>query len=412
MSEMKILYVDCQVLALNPTNTLQPALIAAAGKTTFYGPGSVLAGDLQGGILRFMEKKGPFDVVVIGPNVPALSKDEAEMKSVTGYLQRYAGMAPPESAVRDFYVDLWRSLPDLPCRFKFLSLLNFDYYATTQTQIQRLDALDLHVIAPNADFVLRLEDLPDWVRTEKHFKRKAERLSNAWYDFVSRRPERIVTAVHFVGDTEFSFRGLSERRLNISVPGVEYVLRDRAIKALAAAGIKPNRKFAFRLFLLLNKLGFGVFRNYVPLKLFNLLFVQDLMESRFVYTARGGFGIPIRKFFEIPAAGATMICSPPLGFRALGFVDGVHYVEAAPEDLPAVLRELEAQPDRAQDIASNGRQLVFERHSLQARARQISSCFEAICGGHYRGSAWVDGEFVVRSSRDEMVRDEAALTRA
>jgi hypothetical protein len=77
-----------------------------------------------------------------------------------------------------------------------------------------------------------------------------------------------------------------------------------------------------------------------------------------------------------------------------------------------VLRQLEADPDRAQDIAMNGRQLVFERHSLQARARQICSCFEAVCGGHYRGSAWVDGDFVVSSSRDDMVRGKGALTRA
>jgi hypothetical protein len=96
----------------------------------------------------------------------------------------------------------------------------------------------------------------------------------------------------------------------------------------------------------------------------------------------------------------------------LGFVDGVHYVEADPEDLPGVLRRFESDPDRAQEIAANGRQLVFERHSLQARARQIAACFAAICDGDYRGSAWVDGEFVVKSGRDEMMHEKVVLKRA
>ena len=139
-----------------------------------------------------------------------------------------------------------------------------------------------------------------------------------------------------------------------------------------------------------------MFRTLVFLKLFNVTFFSNLIDARFVYTARGGFGIAVRKFFEIPAAGAVMICAPPLGFRQLGFQDGLHYVHSEPEHLPGILRALEADPDRSQSIARNGQRLVLARHSLHARSEQFAACLSALVQGAYLGSSWVNGEYEVR----------------
>ncbi len=75
--------------------------------------------------------------------------------------------------------------------------------------------------------------------------------------------------------------------------------------------------------------------------------------------ARGGFGLPIRKFFEIPATGAMMICTPPYSFRELGFRDDDNCIIAEPEALPSIVEELLAQPAKVADIARRGQDSCF-----------------------------------------------------
>ena len=108
--------------------------------------------------------------------------------------------------------------------------------------------------------------------------------------------------------------------------------------------------------------------------------------------------MPIRKFFEIPAAGTVLLAAPCEGFGRIGFVDGVNCVVATPDRLAEAIRDLGRDPERAQRIAAAGRRLIYDQHSLSARARQIRACFELILTGSYAGAEWVDGRFLVRTS--------------
>jgi hypothetical protein len=58
------------------------------------------------------------------------------------------------------------------------------------------------------------------------------------------------------------------------------------------------------------------------------------------------------------------------------------------------------EPERAQAIASAGRKLVLERHSLAARTGQLAQCLDAIEAGAFGGSAWKQGEFQVLAKQD------------
>ena len=391
---MKILYTDAYLHSLNPTNTLMSNLVAAAvDDIRFYGPGFVSDSALASGLLRFIDQTGPYDALVLGPNVPLFARTPSDVLAAGNYARRYTALSSPTQELVKYYDDVLAAIPLAAVPLRFACLVTLDCYGLTQSHIDRIEQFDLHVIAPNSAFSTRLESLPEWAKQEAHFVRKKHLLSNAWADFVTQNPERVLTALHFVGDSEFSFRGLAERSAHISIPGVEYVLRKQAVAALKTAGIKYSTKNFFNAFRLANRLGLPVFSRYTPLKLFNILFFKDLMDTRCVYTARGGYGTPIRKFFEIPAAGALMICSPPIGFSSLGFKDGEHYIRAEPDELPRVLKELEADPSRAQAIASAGRRLVFEKHALRARAAQLRSCFDAVRQGHYKGATWNDGIF-------------------
>jgi hypothetical protein len=122
-----------------------------------------------------------------------------------------------------------------------------------------------------------------------------------------------------------------------------------------------------------------------------------LKTSRYVFTAPGGFGLPIRKFFEIPAAGALFLCRPCTGYQELGYVSGVHYLSAEPNDLPGLLQEL-VRTGAGHDVATSGRKVTANNHSLQARAQQIQLCLEALTRGIYRGARWRDGEFIVSTA--------------
>ena len=153
-------------------------------------------------------------------------------------------------------------------------------------------------------------------------------------------------------------------------------------------------KWYFHMFLALNRLGVPVYGRPSGLRLYNYCFQRTLMTSRYVYTAPGGFGLPVRKFFEIPAAGPLFLCRPCTGYRELGYVDSVHYLSVEPNDLPGLLQEL-TRTGAGHDVAIAGRKVTATIHSLQARARQISVCLEALAKGTYRGARWHEGEFVV-----------------
>jgi len=172
------------------------------------------------------------------------------------------------------------------------------------------------------------------------------------------------------------------------------VLRKDAVRRLAGTRLRSASKAYFHLYRLANRLGLPVFSHPLALRLYNLFFQRTLADTRCVYTARGGFGMPIRKFFEIPAAGALLICNPCNGYIDLGFEAGRHYVKAEPDTLLDVLSEWLPSP-RAQEVASAGQQLIIARHSMAARGEQIERCLRAMVAGSYRGARWCQGEFLV-----------------
>lgn len=392
---MKILYVDANVWHLNPTANLLPLLFRERfAQTSCYGPGFSSHQELAGGLLRYVNETGPYDALVVGSNTPIMGDGAGVVEGAVAYLQRYTAHHLSADHLTVFFQDVRQSLAGLDVPVKLVSALNFDYYATSQRQVDVLLERGLSVLGPNDQFVLPLASLPDFAKREKHYVRKADRFSDVWYDFLCRHPERVVTAVHFVGQQEFFHDSLDARRSDVAVPGVEYLLRKDALKQIAGTRFRQASKAYFHAYRLGNRLGLPVFSNQVLLRLYNLMFQRTLADTRCVYTARGGFGIPIRKFFEIPAAGALLMCSPCNGYEDLGFEPGRHYVAVEPEALPDALMHWLKHPG-AQDIARAGQALTLARHSLFARGAQVEQCLRAMGAGRFGGARWVRGEYVV-----------------
>ena len=393
----RALYVDIDLIHLNPTATYFPQLIeAAVPDVSFYGPGFSSPDLLAKGLLSWIRETGPYEVIFIGPNSPILVEnlDDEVIRSTLAYMRDYTAHGHQDSQIVAFFKDLFAVLPELDIKHRIATSLNFDYYGATDVQVQRLQDWNLTLIGPNEQFVRPLAELPDFVTQEKHFQRKKARLSDCWFDFLHAHPERVITALHYVLPSEFSHTPIHLRRPVVAVPGVEYHLRKEANVALRRAGIRIASKWYFHLFRAANRLGVPVYGHPLGLHMYNHCFQRTLKTSRYVYTARGGFGLPIRKFFEIPAAGALMLCSPCTGYQELGFTDGVHYHSVEPDALPGVLQEL-SRTGAGHDVAVAGRKVAATNHSLQARAQQIALCLQALTNGTYRGARWRQGQFFI-----------------
>ncbi len=398
---MKILFIDCYHHYLNPTSGLVPALfVAAAADVRFYGPGYSSEDELKAGLRAFVDRTGPYDGLVLGMQVPLFAWDEDRLQRNALHLQNYNVFSSPVSVLIPFFKDVLANVGRLAIPHRFISLLNFDYYVSTTRHTAVFEELEAFVITPGVQFAPASDDLPNWAWQERHFVRKKSMISSAWVDFLRRRPERVLSLPHFLADSEFSFRGLAERRHVVSIPGIEYVMRKKGREALRARGLLPSKKPVFNLLRVADRLGLRPYSKYLFLKIYHAAYQGNLIDTRFAYTAREGYGIPVRKFFEIPAAGAVMLCLPPIGFGELGFRDGEHYVEVTPDSVPDVLDELVRAPERAQAIAAAGRKLVFERHSLAARTGQLRRCLAAIGAGAFAGSAWKQGAFEVLIRQD------------
>lgn len=392
----RALYVDVDLIHLNPTATYYPQLIeTAVPNVSFYGPGFSSPEILAKGLLEWVRQTGPYEFIFIGPNTPVLIENfDDVVDGILAYMRRSTVHQHADADVVAFFKDVLAVLPEVDIEHRVASSLNFDFYAATDAQVQRLQDLKLTLIGPNDQFVRPMAELPEYVKKEEYYQRKKDRLSDCWFDFLHAHPERVITALHYVVPSEFSYEPIASRRPVVAVPGVEYHLRKEANAALRRSGIRAASKWYFHTFRVINRLGMPVYSHPLGMYLYNHCFQRTLKTSRYVYTARGGYGLPLRKFFEIPAAGALMLCSPCIGYEDLGFVNGVHYHAVEPNDLPSVLREL-AKTEAGHEVAVAGRKNAAINHSLQARAQQISLCLKALTDGRYRGARWQQGEFVV-----------------
>lgn len=82
--------------------------------------------------------------------------------------------------------------------------------------------------------------------------------------------------------------------------------------------------------------------------------------------------------------------------KDMGFIDGENYIECNYENIIEKLDFLENNPQKAYLIAKKGQDLVWNRHSLDARAEQLKKCFNSILNNNFKGTYWKDGEFYVK----------------
>ncbi len=226
----------------------------------------------------------------------------------------------------------------------------------------------------------------------------ANRANDVWADFLESDGTKVSSMHHIIGDDEFCSVPLADRPVRWSVMGATYRAREVAIAHLRTGGLDPTVTSPVRKMLAgLKKLRLLRGESSWSLDLVQRSFSQSLQNSRYSYTCGSGLEMPIRKFFEIPAAGAVLVCRPFRGAADLGFRAGENFVECEPQDILDAHRFLEQDPERAQAIADAGRRMVMEKHSVVARAAQLRLALDALVGGKGVGR-WRDGAYAIQGA--------------
>jgi hypothetical protein len=388
---MRLLYVDINAQFHNPTRVLVPLLLAQAGSLTCFGPGYVCSATLSKGLEAFLEETGPYDAILTNSHVIFADISAAPL-GPEQFRKWYTFAFPGQDVLM---------LPEFARVIERLTLprvgifLESDYYNWTAKEIERLDRrLDV-VIGFGAQFMTFRQNLPNLEK--ESFAKFA---NDVWAGYAAENTGKIANQLHFVSDADFCFAPLNLRLHAWSIMGANYharrtarhVLSSHGIDALSETPIRKVSGLAKKVRLLNRELCSLV--NYL-----NRDFRRKLASSRYSYTCGSGLRMPIRKFFEIPAAGAVLACQPFTGFSEAGFRDGVNAVVCDPKDIVDVHRMLVGDPDRAQRIASAGRQLVASQHSIGARAGQFQKILDAAISRTFAGAHWRDGQFEVRHTK-------------
>lgn len=385
---IRLLYVDANASFINPTRNLLPVALMAAADVTFFGPGHVSSDVLARGLSAFVDARGPFDVVA--SNTLVLFSD---MKDPAAYAETVKRAYAYEGEPDDLHY-----LPVLAKQFASLDipriaiLLENDFYNWTTRERDLVESRADVFIGFGEELSPHLADMP-YVKMERF----ASQATDIWADFAHRHKSRIASLPHFVSESEFNITPLSARPHLWSIMGVQYHARGVARDALRAISVEPIMDSRFRRVLsLLRKLRLLRGEKRIVQRFLNQDFGDRIAATRFSYTCGSGLMMPIRKFFEIPAAGAVLVCRPFHGFSALGFEDGVNCIVSEPERIADVHQRLTYEPEFAQRVASAGQKLVLERHALSARARDLGEILRAIAAKRFAGSEWVGGHHRLR----------------
>lgn len=391
----KILFIGINQRYINATNALLPAMMQRFYDVHFYGPGYVGQSLLDQGIDRYVETLGDIDFIVV--TVQCVTK--MDIARLTRYLTRYTTVFNDGRLRPEFL----REVEDFCKRHRqrvICAMSEMDPHVTPQAMLDSVYEHAAYFMAWGDGFLNAGGDA-EWVGKEEYIQRKLKKgfqlgLLDA---FARQHADKFINLGHFVGDNEFYWGSLSARRYDVAVPGSRYARRREIMDGLKKFKDLHIASAAYQYpFKAADRLGLRPFANFYVVHLYNLAFQKLMSGSKCCITDGGANNYPVRKFFEIPAAGAVMICWPAVGMELLGFEDGNNCIFIrGDQDIVDKVRSIAREPERFGHIAAAGRELVLRQHSVAARAAQFREAAEAICAGTFNGSGWRAGQFVCDS---------------
>ncbi len=386
----RFLFLDVNCTHIQPTRALYYPALRAEHEVVGFGPGLVDDEKLFKGVQAFIDANGPFDGIIASPLIflYGVAPYTPDMHFYTKYMATFASKAA------------MAYIPQLLEQLKAAKLPRIgliwetDLYDMRQQHIDQLQATNDFYIGFGPDLWKPKSEMIDLDR-----ERFGHIASDDYWHFVRDKAEIYCSVPpHIMAENEFFFGPLSQRKLDWSVIGMNYVARQDAAKKLREMGVSlTENAVVARTYGRLKRFGIIPHELQFMQVLLNHNFRYRLGDSRFSFTCGLPWDMQIRKFFEIPAAGCVLVCKPCTSFENIGFMHGENAFKATPKDLPELHDYLTTNPDIAQKIATKGQDMVFANHSIRARGQHLGAALRAIAQGCFKGAKFVDGQFEIRT---------------
>ncbi|HEY3044882.1 MAG TPA: glycosyltransferase [Vicinamibacterales bacterium] len=374
----RIAYVDVNVRYLNRSREKCIEALEQTGEVIKIGPG-FSAPHESCRVLEQLLQSGAIDVLVTTPHIALASSFEGVGTAEIAALYRKSfGYTFDDSEFSQLAV-LNRQLQQTRIP-RLVFLLEADYYNFTADRIAAFCSVGDVLLGFGPESWGRKVDM-------RHLAAEsfAPLVNDCWVEFLETNGHRVASFHHPIGDDEFCSIPLAERPKAWSVLGVRYEARRVAISTLRRHGVSPVVSGPLRrAFSLLRRLRLARGETAASINRVQQEFRNKLVRSRYSFACGSGIEMPVRKFFEIPAAGSVLVCRTFRAAGALGFKNGENYIECEPQDIMDVHRFLERNPEKAQEIADAGRRLIAERHSVAARAAQLRTIYASVLADHPR----------------------------
>jgi hypothetical protein len=390
----RVLFVGLNIRFMNATSSLWISVLGKIFNVHCYGPGFVDSKTLSGGVEKYVDSIGGVDFIF----ATHYHCFDMTVERINLFITKFTARATESTLVTPKFMDDTKSFLRRNKIRVCCILTEVDPHVLPQSELDEcIRHADYFVLwgkgflNAKGDMAAVAEEYYIQMKLAKGFK------LGSLDDFAYANSSNIINLGHHVSDNEFYWGALSTRKYDVSVPGTRYYRRQKFIDELKSSPVSVNMaelRYRF-IYKVADRLSLRAYANFYTLHLYNLAFQQVLSQSKICITDGGANNFPVRKFFEIPAAGALMVCWPAEGLELLGFKHKVNcfFVREAEEAIK-IVQEAYRNPNEFQHIAAAGQDLVLMNHSTTARALQLGEAFRRIQSGSFNGSSWQDGRFI------------------
>ena len=295
--------------------------------------------------------------------------------------------------------DLAEFLKEIPTVLKNTSapkifIANLDYYAASKILAERLERLRPFIISmTDENTTLNYKTYFRDFYTSESKKMKISKPTDVWANLIREHSKSIISIPHFVALSEFDFRKKVSSKSTIDIPGITYQDRKDYFHLLNPMDRcrLHTQNLIHKYFLMLNKINRGLNEN--QLRNFRTKFLDRLSKSAAHITTGGPFIFPVRKFYEIPARGATMMCEIFYGASHQGFIEYKNFLPISLNQDESIYHKLLEGNEHIKNIQKAGFSHILNNHSTPARIKQLKSSFDLILHNKFNGSVWEKGEY-------------------
>ncbi len=205
--------------------------------------------------------------------------------------------------------------------------------------------------------------------------------------------DKLIPFRHIISSKELLKKEI-KKKYDFSVLGVLYKRRKEILELAKKRYKVYNPALLLRLRKMLNSFNK---KYHFSNKLMNYLFQQALAKSKISYTDGSTLDLFVRKYLEIPAKKALLLCHPFAGMEDYGFIENIHYVSCNKENFYDKMDNLLSNSKLRNEIIENAFNLVKEKFTEEYTAKKLIEIFSAMKEGNFKKCYYKKGEMIVET---------------